>query len=196
MRCVAAAGIGLVLLLGGSAARAQPEHALEVRQIGHGCGATCVAVYARRVSDSRITFSEAQRATDPDGDGVCSIADLQRALRSLGLEVDAYERPSRSLPRVPAILWVSSSVQGNAPYDHFIVTEPAARGRFVVHFPPFGTSLQSERDIGAIWSGRYVATTSVHRGWWMPWLIVGTVAVLLIVGLLGRLRGGACRSSA
>lgn len=134
-----------MLILGGSTARAQPEHAPEVRQIGHGCGATCVAVYARRVSDSRITFREAQRATDPDGDGVCSIADLQHALRSLGLEVEAYERPSKSLPRVPAILWVSSSTQGKAPYDHFIVTEPAARGRFVVLSPIWNEPSERER---------------------------------------------------
>lgn len=186
MRATHGLSVLCVLVTLVSVAAAEGDHDPKVRAIGHGCGAVSAAVFARRVAGSNFSFEQAQLATDPDGDGVCSIADLLRALQGIGLDVRAHARASKSLPRVPAILWVATSPAEGAPYDHFIVTEPGPRGRFVVHYPPFGSSIQDESSVTRVWSGRYVALQNEAGFGWrysIGFLILGALTLLIVLRL-------------
>ncbi len=120
-----------------------------------GCGAYCVAIVAGLAGMGGVSYESAELATDPDGDGVSSVADLVLSLRALGLEAIALNSAAKTLPDGLSILHVRSSPKRSQP-DHFIVAESVAPGQYRYYVPPDGSGLGDGDVVSSLWEGDYV----------------------------------------
>ena len=162
--------------------------------ISKDCGAYCLAIAASLASSVDVPFDRAKLAVDADEDGLCSIADLTRGFRSLGLEATAREAEPTALPPGLSILHVKASAT-SPKADHFVVAQELADGRFRFFAPPLGTLVGDGDEMTSLWSGAFVRVGLVEGSglfslWWL--LGAGVFAGVAMRCLLQRRvrRGG------
>jgi predicted double-glycine peptidase len=175
------------------------QHAPVKTALDKGCGAYAVALLLRRHSDVQATFEEVSQKVDPDGDGECSLLDLQRGLRGFGVETVAAKGPTNRSPAVASIIRLRPNA-GKGRGEHFVLVEPAERGSVWVFDPPDGVALWDEATLQSQWDG-YLVYPSAGAS-----VVVDTMLLVLAVGIGGgallmlsrvaqtRLRGKAQRA--
>jgi hypothetical protein len=149
--------------------------------ISHDCGAYCVAITAAIVREEALEFTAAKSLVDSDGDGLCSMADLQHGLGQIGIASSAFESRTRDIPGGINILFVKSTAS-TAEADHFIVSQELPDGRFRFFAPPIGTRVSDGAFLRDLWQGRFLHLDGSES--WSPpsWALVlcGLAASILV----------------
>ncbi|HIG85660.1 MAG TPA: hypothetical protein EYQ25_01320 [Planctomycetes bacterium] len=155
-----------------------------------GCGAFCVAVAAGRSGAVGVTSRAAAEATDPDGDGSCSLREIAASLGEFGIEAVALRSLDQTLPSGLSILHVRSSPWISEP-DHFIVAEASTPGKHRFFLPNVGSGIEDDERVLSLWEGNYVLVKRPHAGmnvWVILLSVLGSIAVgaTLSCALSGR----------
>lgn len=113
------------------------------------CGPASLAVVSEYLGRPIpiVVFHEAAGAGDL---GVCSVADLLRALRQHGFSAKAVRYRAGSAPghRLPMVIFVDG--------NHFLVALPGPRGKVVIVDPPLEPSVVQWSQLAPRWHGEAV----------------------------------------
>lgn len=177
---------GGMLLSTGSfrVAMADPqERQFRVTDISFGCGVYSSAIWIRRATGRRVTYTEVAAIADQDGDGLCSLADVCRALHSAGIGVDAFRADGPGPEHIPRQRAIVRLVRGpvETSIGHFCYVEPRSGDEYVVYYPPLGVSMMSAEALARNWDGTYVAESPARLSpAGLVWILPGVL--LMIVG--------------
>ncbi len=158
------------------------------------CGVNCLALIAH-MRDREITIRSIQDLLRPRENGDCSIADLERASRAIGLHPVSAMASWQSLPSVtrPCIVQLRSATRYGTG-AHYVVLMGLHRLGVITIDPPGAGVLHPLEEFHSDWTGVLVAFPEdakqerelvamlQGRPHWISWGIPATVAAL--TGLL------------
>lgn len=152
--------------------------------ISQDCGAYCLAIAGSIATSAPMTFERAKGLVDPDGDGRCSLADLDQGFDALGVAADAYESRSSRIPPGLNVLFVkSASEDGEA--DHFIVSQELSDGRYRFYAPPIGTRVSDGEFLAKLWPGKFLHL-GAETTWTPPFWSLVLAGALVTLALARR----------
>lgn len=160
----------------------------QIRLATKGCGASCLSYLSMRLTDDECSYREAVGLVDPDGDGICSLADLVRGLETIGIEAIPLSKGTEELPAGISLLHVKSSEHAPRP-DHFIVSERSDSGISHFYFPGAGSAHHADVNILDLWEGVYLRLEKPSGGSLFIAPAIALVACVFlgsITRLLGR----------
>lgn len=149
------AALAMCFLICSAAVAADPPGAGTQEAMNRGCGALAVRIAVQRGDRRALAQHEVEAVVDPDGDGMCSVADLVRGFDAFGVDAEPMVSDARVLPQALCVLLIRTNEKTHRP-DHFAAMEPGPGGQYMVYMPPDGLASVTGTHLVDRWEGVFL----------------------------------------